>query len=58
MDLADLPRVSTRQSPPGTGCALRVDRVRHQPDGPTPETNAAIDKLMVLRAWTARQRVN
>jgi hypothetical protein len=26
--------------------------------GPTPETDEAPDKLMVLRAWTARRLVN
>lgn len=26
--------------------------------GPTPETDEAIDKLRVLRAWTARRLVN
>jgi hypothetical protein len=26
--------------------------------GPTMETNEAIDKLIVLRAWTARRLVN
>jgi hypothetical protein len=26
--------------------------------GPTPETDEALDTLMVLRAWTARRLVN
>jgi hypothetical protein len=26
--------------------------------GPTPETDGALDKLMVLRAWTAHRLVN
>jgi hypothetical protein len=26
--------------------------------GPTPQTDEALDKLMVLRAWTARWLVN
>ncbi len=30
-------------------------RMKHEP---TPETDEALDKLMVLRAWTARRLVN
>jgi hypothetical protein len=26
--------------------------------GPTPETDEALDKLMILRSWTARRLVN
>jgi hypothetical protein len=31
---------------------------RRMEHGPTPETDEALDKLMVLRAWTARRLVN
>jgi hypothetical protein len=31
---------------------------RRMEQGPTPETDQALDSLMVLRAWTARRLVN
>jgi hypothetical protein len=43
---------------------IRLDLVtrrivgRRLEQGPSPETDAALDKLMVLRAWTAERLVN
>jgi hypothetical protein len=39
---------------------LLTRRIVGQPleQGATPETDEALDKLMVLRAWTARRLVN
>jgi hypothetical protein len=56
---ADLPR-----GPDAVAAWIRLDmltrrvigrRVKH---GATPETDEALDKLIVLRAWTARRLVN
>jgi hypothetical protein len=35
-----------------------VSSARRMAQGPTPETDAALDTLRVLRAWTARRLVN
>jgi hypothetical protein len=43
---------------------IRLDRItrrvvgRRMGHGPTPQTDEALDKLMLLRAWTARRIVN
>jgi hypothetical protein len=43
---------------------IRLDRLtrriigRRMEQGPTPETNQVLDKLMILRAWTAWRLAN
>jgi hypothetical protein len=43
---------------------IRLDKVarrligRRREHGPTPQTDAELDKLMLLRAWTAQRLVN
>jgi hypothetical protein len=50
--------------PDPVAAGIRLDlltrRIVGQPleQGATPETDEALDKLMVLRAWTARRLVN
>jgi hypothetical protein len=67
MDTTQLPRVSLEGLPDGpdpVAAWIRLDRItrrmvgRRMRHGPTPETDEALDKLMVLRAWTTRRLLN
>jgi hypothetical protein len=66
--MSDRPRLVTLTSLPtgadALGAWIKLDLLtrrivgRRMKEGPTPETDEALDKLMVLRAWTARRLVN
>jgi hypothetical protein len=67
MDPARLPLVSCADLPRGPDGLtewIRLDLLtrrvvgRRMEQGPTPETDEALDKLIVLRAWTARRLAN
>jgi hypothetical protein len=51
-------------SPDDVGAWIQLDLLtrrivgRRLEQGPTPTTDKALDKLMVLRTWTARRLVN
>jgi hypothetical protein len=56
---ADRPR-----GPDAVAAWIRLDMLtrrvvgRRMEHGPTPQTDAELDKLMLLRAWTAQRLVN
>ena len=59
VSICDLPR-----KPDAIAAWIKLDLLtrrvvgRRMEEGPTAESDEALDKLMVLRAWTARRLVN